>query len=245
MLAITKVVKLGRVGIKMWLKQSVKLGVNGLKLSRTYSTQVQSYFKLFPKNFPGGGPPPDSFIVNERTLRREYKGLQSESHPDKLIGSVNLSDAINKEQSGDLSTLINRAYGCLKNPYTRVCHVIKLHHPDHLDVTKDEVAKDLIAQFQANSSEVSFKYKDMLMTVLEAHEALELANLEEDLEELLAENEARIDESEEKINDILHNQWPLESWDELIMQAIQLKYWVNIENALKDWEPGKPVHLTH
>ena len=33
--------------------------------------------------------------------------------------------------------------------------------------------------------------------------------------------------------------------DELIMEAIRLKYWVNIANACKEWEPGKPVHLTH
>lgn len=229
----------------MWAKPA-RLWVNtGTIYQRWYSTQIKSYFKLFPKNFPHGGPPQDSFIVNERSLRREYKALQSESHPDKLIGSVNLSDTINKQQSGDLSTLINRAYGCLKNPYTRICHIIKLYHPDHLDVSKDDVAKELISKFQSNSSDVSFKYKDMLMTVLEAHEALELANLEEDLDDLLTENEARIGAAEEKINDILQNQWPIECWDTLIMDAIKLKYWVNIRNGLKDWEPGKPVHLTH
>lgn len=216
-----------------------------LRRCRFYSTDHQSYFHLFPKNFPNGGPPQDPFIIKDRSLRREYKVLQSASHPDKLIGSVNLSEALDKEQSGDLSTLINRAYGSLKNPYTRICHIVKLYHPNHLDVSQDDVAKELIADYQAKSSDVSFKYKEMLMTVLEAHESLELANLESELDDLRDENAQRIEDAEEQIDKLLKNEWPISSWDDLIMDAIKLKYWVNIQNALKDWEPGKPVHLTH
>lgn len=81
------------------------------------------------------------------------------------------------------------------------------------------------------------------MQVMEAHEQLELAELENELETLGAENDERIRSTEEKINQSLKH--TSIDWEELMMDAIQLKYWVNIQNGIKDWEPGKPVHLTH
>ena len=91
--------------------------------------------------------------------------------------------------------------------------------------------------------EASMNYKEMLMQVMEAHEQLELAELENELETLEAENNERIKTTEERINQSLKNT-PID-WEELMMDAIRLKYWVNIQNGIKDWEPGKPVHLTH
>lgn len=202
---------------------------------RYHSTAPANLFSLYPKNFPEGGPPHDSFVVNDRSLRREYKQLQLVAHPDKQ------SLAGDDEQS----TQINKSYRILSNPYTRLCHCIQLHHPDHVDISDDAVAKDLIAKYQNKSPENSMQYKEMLMTVLDAHELLELADTEQDLEELETENDIRIGDSEDTINAIIKRQWPPADWDELMMEAIKLKYWVNIQNACKEWEPGKPVHLTH
>lgn len=44
---------------------------------------------------------------------------------------------------------------------------------------------------------------------------------------------------------LIRNDWPIKDWDPTIMEAIRLKYWVNIQNGIKEWEQGKPVHLTH
>jgi molecular chaperone HscB len=233
----------------MFKKQHAVLFVRALSISRRNLAETGSYFRLFPQNFPHGGPPHDSFLINDRALRREYKGLQSESHPDKLIGASGFGGNVSGAGAGvdttELSTLINRAYGSIKNPYIRLSHLIQLYHPDHIDITQDEVSKDLIAKFQSASPEVSLDYKNMLMTVLEAHESLEMATLEADLEEISTENDARILQCEQKIQDLLQDQWPIQQWNTLIMEAIRLKYWINIENAIRDWEPGKPVHLTH
>lgn len=211
----------------------------------TSRQQVQSFFDLFPQNFPQGGPPKESFLINQRQLRREYRALQSEHHPDIVIGSSAISGKT--EELGDsesqISSLINKGYTTIRNPYTRIAHFIEINHPEKLDITQDDVAKSLIANFQSSSAESSLEYKEMLMLVLDAHESLEMATNEADLEELEKENEARIEESEETLDKLLQNE-PI-NWDSLMMEAIRLKYWVNIQNGIKDWEPGKPVHLTH
>ncbi|ABN64764.2 molecular chaperone [Scheffersomyces stipitis CBS 6054] len=212
---------------------------------------VSSFFQLFPKNFPSGGPPQDSLIVNPKSLRREYRTLQSENHPDISFGSTVLN-AVKSEASSEgedsetsFSSVINRAYSTLRNPYSKIAHFIQLTHPQKIDITQDDVSKEIIANFQKSSPDSAMEYKDMLMTVLEAHEALELAASESELDDLAIENDARIKESEEFLDSLIQQHSPIQNWDPIIMEAIRLKYWVNIHNGIKDWEPGKPVHLTH
>ncbi|RLV93602.1 J-type co-chaperone JAC1 mitochondrial [Spathaspora sp. JA1] len=216
-------------------------------LARKYSTKpLTSYFKLFPQNFPHGGPPADSFLINPKLLRREYRNLQSENHPDVVNGSALLS---NTESNGSESTdtsfseLINKAYTSLKNPYSRVIHFIKLYHPLHIDLSQDDNSKELIKKFQTKSTQSTLAYKEMLMNVLEVHERLELATSEEELEELEIENEERIKETEAVIAELLQGE--VKDWDDIMMTAIQLKYWITIQNGIRDWEPGKPMNLTH
>ena len=220
--------------------------------TRTWNNQkvVKSYFDLLPRTFPHGAPPNGSFFVDTKSLRREFSTLQSENHPDIILGSSvlnenkNVSDSDGTERADDkFSALLNRAYSTLKNPYSRIAHIVELNHPEHPDITRDEVAKDLIAQFQTALPESSLEYKEMLMNVLEAHEQLEMATLETDLDTLSQENDERIHASEETINNLLKHE-PL-NWNLVMMEAIKLKYWVNIQQAIRDWEPGKPVHLTH
>lgn len=208
--------------------------------TRTYA-EVRNFFQFFPKCFPDGGPPADLFIVNPRQLRREYRGLQSEHHPDIVIGLAALANKAGP--SDDASALINKAYSTLSNPFTRAAYVIELLLPEHLDITQDETSKALIARFQADSHEYSLNYKVLLMTVLEAHEALEMASSEADLEGLSEENSRQIQETEERIQQLLSEKDI--PWDSVIIEAIRMKYWVNIANGIKEWEPGKLVHLTH
>lgn len=196
---------------------------------RWLSTEATpSYFKLFPHNFPHGGPPKDPFFINEKQLRKEYRTLQSSNHPDVS------SDTI-------ASLNINQAFTHLRNPYLRLAHLIKLLHG--IDITDDAVSKSMIAKFQNASDSNAMAYKSMLLQVMEAHEQLEFAEKEQELDELEDENNDRIKQAEEKIELELEKE-PI-NWDELITDAIKLKYWVNIQNGIKDWAPGKPVHLTH
>ena len=214
-----------------------------LGYARLYSndTTVKSYFDLFPQTFPDHGPPNESFMINTRRLRREYRGLQSEHHPDVVIGSAALSKLTDGGKGDDkFSSLLNKAYATISNPYSRIAHLIEVNHADHLDITQDDVSKKLIADFQSSSGESALEYKNMLMMVLEAHESLEFATQDLDLS---AENDERIDQSEEAIEKLLRAKQL--NWDSIMMEAVRLKYWINIQKGIKDWEPGKPVNITH
>lgn len=212
---------------------------------RNYAAHVKNYFELYPKTFPQGGPPKDSFLINDRLLRREHRGLQSQNHPDIVMGSASLLNGEGEEAKSDnqISALLNRAYSTIKNPYTRAAYLIKIQHPEKLDITQDETSKDLIAKFQQSSSEYTLDYKMLLMTVLDAHESLEMAANEGDLESLAVENDERVEESEEKLERLFKTE-PV-PWNDILIETIRLKYWMNIANGIKEWEPGKPVHLTH
>lgn len=213
---------------------------------RMYSCRepIRSFFALFPKTFPKGGPPRESFIVDQRKLRKELRSLQGQHHPDVAVKATVAGLSKDAVASDDgVSALLNKAYSTLRNPYTRIAHIIQVYHPEHLDITEDDVSKALIAKFLSLLDESSLEYKSMLMSVMEAHEALEFAGLEEDIEGLEEENNAKILESEQIIESLLKKSPP--DWDALMMEAIKLKYWINISNAIKEWEPGKPINLTH
>jgi molecular chaperone HscB len=82
---------------------------------------------------------------------------------------------------------------------------------------------------------------ELLMEVLEAREAIEEAEQEEDLEGMRAQNEDRIKESEEIIEEAFKE-------DDLARaksEAVKLRYWVNIKESIEGWEKGVPVVLQH
>lgn len=226
----------------------MKTGISCLKSlinPRFYSTRLDNYFRLFPQTFPNGGPPKESFLIKERQLRRELRQLQSTNHPDMIAQeAISGSNASAVQAKGELqiSALLNKAFTTISNPYTRIAHVIQLYHPGHIDITQDDISKTLISKFQNEDAEFAMSYKELLLSVLDAHESLEMATTEEDLEELDAQNMERMKETEKAIDKQLGEN---PQWNQILIDAIKLKYWVNIAHGIKEWEPGKPVHLTH
>lgn len=215
--------------------------LNFRTLRRFYTTKISTYFELFPKTFPNRGPPIDPFIIPAKQLRQEFRTLQSQHHPDILIGAQDHKRGVKDKE--DFSSILNKAYTTLTNPYNRIAHFIETHHPQNLDITSDEVSKQLIASLQAQSEQSSLEYKDLLMTVLDVHELLEFATKDQDLEPLSLENNHRITQSQSTLDSLLHESTL--DWNKILLEAIRLKYWVNIENGIKDWEPGQPITLTH
>lgn len=81
----------------------------------------------------------------------------------------------------------------------------------------------------------------LLMEVLEAREEIEEARTEEDLVPLRTVNDARIGESLGRLERAFAE-------DDLGMakvEAVKLRYWVNVKESLDGWEKGKPVVLVH
>ena len=82
---------------------------------------------------------------------------------------------------------------------------------------------------------------ELLMKVLEAREAIESAQEEEELEEVRGENEERIARSERTVAELCEKG----DWEALKGEVTRLRYWINIQEALRGWERGKPVVIHH
>ena len=185
--------------------------------SSTVSQPATTHYTLFPTTLPRGPPPNGPFIVDVPTLRREFLQLQARAHPDRHQGP-------DKARAEGTSALINEAYKTLSSPLLRAQYIL---HLNGIDVAEDETAK--------------VDDPELLMEVLEAREAIEGAEEEAQIEKLKEVNEERVKESEGVVGDLCEKGL----WEEAKSEAVKLKYWTNIREALHGWEKGKPIVLVH
>ncbi|GAB1311442.1 molecular chaperone [Madurella fahalii] len=203
------------------------------------SSPVPAYYALFPETLPDGPPPKGKFAIDVRALRREFLRLQAASHPDfhHSAAAEPSSQSPSSSSSPDksparlraeaTSALINQAYKTLSSPLLRAQYLLRELHG--VDLEADERGAEAAAD------------AELLMTVLEAREAIEEAETEADLDEVRAANEGRIRESEEALGRALERADVPAAKDE----AVRLRYWVNIREGVDNWERGKPVVLQH
>ncbi|KAK4127045.1 Co-chaperone Hsc20 [Parathielavia appendiculata] len=201
------------------------------------SPQLPAYYALFPETLPDGPPPAGKFHIDVRALRREFLRLQAASHPDFYHSASHSNSAASQQDKSTKSSarlraeatsaLINTAYKTLSNPLLRAQYLLREQYG--IDLEGDEAGKH------------SEPDPELLMTVLEAREAMEMAEKEEDLAGLVEENGARIERSETVIGEALEK-GDLEAAKG---EAVRLRYWVNIREGLTHWEKGKEVVLQH
>ncbi|KPM35623.1 hypothetical protein AK830_g10957 [Neonectria ditissima] len=177
----------------------------------------QTHYDLFPETLPDGPPPSGHFPIDTRALRREFLRLQARAHPD-------MHPAENKVRAEATSARINDAYKTLTNPLTRAQYLLSLRG---VDVANDEALK--------------VEEPELLMQVLEAHEEMEIADSEADLQGLLEENDERIAASEQALEHAFQH----DDVEAAKHEAVRLRYWVNIKEGLDNWEKGKEVVLEH
>jgi molecular chaperone HscB len=191
------------------------------QLIRKYTTKVANvdYFTLFPKSFPQGmNSAHNGFKVDLKLLRKEYRNLQSLNHPD----------LIKVDDDNSKSSIINKAYEILQDPLKRAQYILLLHAG--IDLSNDEIGKSL-----------QFQDKSMLFEMMEIHERLENIINENELNEMKTDNNEHI----KKLIIELDELFKQGEWDKAALNTIRLKYCYNIKNALKEWEAGKPITLTH
>lgn len=181
------------------------------------SPKPPTHYDLFPQTLPRGPPPSGPFPIDLQALKREFLQLQAKAHPDRHTGA-------NKSRAEGTSALINEAYKTLQDPLLRAQYLLSLHG---IDVAEDETAK--------------MDDPELLGEVLEVREMIESAEGESEVEELRVENERKLERSVGVLGRMCGNG----DWDAAKSEAVKLRYWVNIREALRDWEPGKPVVLVH
>lgn len=177
-------------------------------------------YGYFPTALPAGAPPSGPFAVDAPALRREFLRLQAAAHPDK-------QPPARKAAASAASAAINHAYRTLADPLLRAQHLLSLRG---VDVAADEGLRLAPA---ADG--------ELLMLVLDANEAIEEARAPHHLDPLRAENDARI----RRCHDALARAFAADDLDAAKREAVGLRYWVNIRNAIHDWEAGKSPVLQH
>ncbi|KAI6785664.1 uncharacterized protein J7T54_005998 [Emericellopsis cladophorae] len=185
--------------------------------SQPQSAQQPTHYSLFPQTLPDGPPPAGPFPIPLRTLRKEFLSLQAKHHPD-------LHPPATRPQAEQISSVINEAYRTLANPLYRAQYLLGLRG---VDVANDETLKT--------------ENQELLMEVLEARESIEEAEAEDDLVDLRTVNEERIRNSEEELD----RAFGTDDIQAAKEEAVRLRYWVNIQDSLDNWEQGKPVVLEH
>lgn len=178
-----------------------------------------THYELFPDTLPLGPPPAGPFAVDTATLRREFLRLQAKAHPDMHPQSQ-------KNRAEAASARINEAFKTLTDPLRRAQYLLELAGRGH-NAASDEAAK--------------VEDPELLMEVLEAREAIEDAEREEDLVPLRQEN-ARRERGSEEVLARCFKEGDLEG---AALEAVRLRYWVNIRESIDGWERGKPVVLEH
>ncbi|OAA44598.1 co-chaperone protein HscB [Beauveria brongniartii RCEF 3172] len=197
----------------------------------TTTTASSPYYALFPSTLPLGPPPRGHFPIDVRQLRREFLQLQARAHPDMHAPGAAKSAAETR------SALINEAYRTLANPLLRAQHLLALRG---VDVAGDERLK-MDAAVDDDGDNNNEGAAGLLMVVLEAREGIEEARTEADLEGLRTENDDRIREGEERLEEAFRE----DDVEKAKREAVKMRYWVNIKESLDNWEQGKPIVLQH
>ncbi|KOS16819.1 J-type co-chaperone JAC1 [Escovopsis weberi] len=178
-----------------------------------------SLYDLFPLTLPHGPPPSGPFHINPRLLRREFLALQARAHPD-------LHPTHAKPRAEALSAHINHAYRTLAAPLPRAQYLLARRG---LDLAGDEAARLRAAD------------PHILELAMLAHEEIDDAESKEDIEQAKDRNSQRM----RRCEDDLAAAFARDDVNAAVGEAVRLRYLVNIQTALDEWEPGKPVVFIH
>ncbi|KAF9166631.1 hypothetical protein DFQ26_007328 [Actinomortierella ambigua] len=165
-----------------------------------------------------GMPPEPNFDVDVKDLRIKFFKIQQLIHPDSYSQNTNGDQAHAQQQS----TFTNKAYACLKEPLSRANYILELKG---VGVQEAE----------------SLENPELLMEVMEARELLEEAETEAEVDQLKSQNDARIEETTQGLSKAFKEE-DLATAKKL---AIQLQYWIRIQNVIRDWAAGKPIVADH
>ena len=198
-------------------------------VAQPQETRPPRFYALFPETLPAGPPPSGPFHIDVRALRREFLRLQATVHPDfhHAASGPSQTQAASLARAEATSALINDAYKTLSSPLMRAQYLLREVHG--ADLAGDEAGS------------VAEADPDLLMLVMDAREAIEEAETDEDIAQLRNLNENRIKASV----DGLERAFREDDIPAAKAEAIRLRYWENIKESLHNWESGKPVVLQH
>ncbi|KAK9450401.1 uncharacterized protein V1518DRAFT_413756 [Limtongia smithiae] len=186
-----------------------------LRFSTTCSSS--SLYELFPKTFPQGAPPNGAFSVDPRALRSEFLRLQALTHPDHARTEED------KAAFETQSALLNKAYSTLRAPLPRAVYLLELRQ---MHVTEDENL--------GQDPELLMQVYELLERIEECGSEEEVGKVGEEVAGFIATSEAEVEAA-----------FDADDIEAAKVATIRLRYWVNIREALKEWQPGQPFRMVH
>ncbi|KAF9925684.1 hypothetical protein BGZ67_008492 [Mortierella alpina] len=159
-----------------------------------------------------------TFDIDVKDLRIKFFKIQQQIHPDSYSQNTNGDQVYAQQQS----SLTNKAYATLKEPLSRANYILEvLGAPIHETESLDK--------------------SELLMEVMEARELLEDAQTEEEVDDLKHVNDARIKDAVSGLSKAFKDQ----DMQQAKTLAIQLQYWIRINNVIRDWAAGKTIVADH
>lgn len=164
---------------------------------------------------PGGG-----FDIVPRDVRLRFLKCQQGIHPDSFAGAGEKEHSLAITQSSHL----NKAYSTLADPLSRAKYLLEIHD---YNISESDSLTD----------------PELLMEIMEAREELEEATTQEDSERVRESTRAKANAVVDSLLEAFGSS-PVDL-ERAKALTIELQYLQNLDNAAKEWQPGKRVELTH
>jgi len=151
---------------------------------------------------------PNPFVVDLVTLKQRFRDAQAVCHPDSWA-----SKGSNKQGlAQDLSSHINKAYQSLLTPLSRVEYLLERHY---LPISETDQVDNV----------------EFMTEVMQARETIEEAASQEDVQSLIDENRAKIQNTVAELETLVGQ----EKWENVKIAAVRLRYLEGIDRAAKEW----------
>lgn len=165
--------------------------------------------------------PANGWRIDQRELKALWRRTMAIAHPDRLVNK----DQDEQQLGAQQSAIVNKAYETLDQPLSRALYLLQR------------------AGVESVEEGMSVEDPSLLMEVMELQETLQDAEDQATVDQVGAANQ-------EHLRDVLHEldaafAAPHTDTDRIRQLAVQLRYWTNIEKAVREWQPGQRVELHH
>lgn len=159
--------------------------------------------------------------IDSRELKNLWRRTMAISHPDRLVHKAHDEQDIGSQQSA----IVNKAYETLSSPLQRALYLLQRSGVESIE------------------EGMAVEDPSLLMEVMELQEALQDAEDQEAVDQVGATNQVHIDRVLGALNEAFSEPHP--NTNRIRQLAVELRYWTNIDKAVREWQPGQRVELHH
>lgn len=193
-----------------------------------FPSKLKTHYDFFPRTLSSGPPPSGPFTIDLLALKREFLQLQAIAHPDRHHGA-------NKARAEALSSAINEAYKTLEDPLRRANYLLELKGVETEEC--DKLGGEFVGVGKGDME--GGQDMELLMEVMEAREAVEEAETEDEVRGLKKENDGRVAQSVGVLEEAFRDG----DLGRAKREAVRLRYWRNIGESLREWEGKGSAHV--